>query len=190
VAALAVVAAIEAKRSGAVSGVCRGCLTGQYETGHESRPWLILVGACFDDTAGMSSNASVPPVKVFLIEDFVPIRERLGALVCTVSGTEIVGEADEPVGALAGIESAKPDVVVVDLQLKSGTSGLTVLKELAARGTSIVSIVLTNSPYPQVRRACLSAGAHYFFDKTSEFGLIRQVVQDLADDNRTRSTVE
>ncbi|WP_115534773.1 response regulator [Trinickia dinghuensis] len=120
-------------------------------------------------------------MKVLLVEDYPPIRERLCDLVRTIPGAQIVAEADEASAAVAAIEASNPDAVIVDLQLKGGTSGLTILKWLRAQRPGIPVIVLSNSAYAQMRKVCMDLGARLFLDKASEFAQLRGALLELAD---------
>jgi two-component system response regulator DevR len=120
-----------------------------------------------------------PPLKIFLVEDSLVVRRWLSALIQTLEGVEIVGEAEDANSALTGIADSKADVAVVDLHL-SGSSGMDVLTALARDGRSVITIVLTNHSTAQVRKACLRAGAKYFFDKTSEFQLALDIIRGIA----------
>jgi len=91
-----------------------------------------------------------------------------------------VAQADDPVAAMAAIKANEPDVVIVDLQLKAGTSGLTILKWLHEHRPGVPAIVLSNSAYPQMRKVCLDLGAHLFLDKAREFGRLGAVLNELA----------
>lgn len=128
----------------------------------------------------MKSNLPPPALKVFLVEDHPTIRERIAELVRSVAGTQVVGMADEPDGACAGIGLTQPDMVVLDLQLKSGTSGLAVLEWLREHAPGIAAIVLTNAIYPQMKAACLELGARLVLDKSSEALRVRDAVRELA----------
>ncbi|MGG1947889.1 response regulator [Trinickia sp. NRRL B-1857] len=118
-------------------------------------------------------------MKVLLVEDYAPIRERLCELVRTVPGAHIVAEADEPSLAVAAIEQNEPAVVIIDLQLKAGTSGLTILKWVREHRPAIAVIVLSNSAYAQMRKVCLELGAKLFLDKASEFVQLRAALVEL-----------
>ncbi len=128
----------------------------------------------------MYSKSTLSAMKVLLVEDFAPIRDRLCDLVHKVPGAEIVAQADDPAGAMAAITANEPDVVIVDLQLKAGTSGLTILKWLHQNRPAVSAIVLSNSAYPQMRKVCLDLGAHLFLDKASEFGRLGAALSELA----------
>jgi two-component system, OmpR family, response regulator len=55
-----------------------------------------------------------------------------------------------------------------------------VLKSVHPQAPEIVFIVLTNHATGPYRQACLAAGARFFFDKSSEFGRIREVLSGFA----------
>ena len=132
------------------------------------------------DTGVPSGTASSPALKVFLVEDSVAIRQRLAALLGAIESVAIVGEADDPAAALAGIAASGADVAIVDLRLARGTSGLDVLNGLARCRSPVMPIMLTNFATPQFQQSCFDAGAHFFFDKTHEFALLRHAVRELA----------
>lgn len=128
----------------------------------------------------MYPKTTLSAMKVLLVEDFAPIRDRLCELVHRVPGAQIVAQADDPAAAMAAISANEPDVVIVDLQLKGGTSGLTILKWLHEHRPNIAAIVLSNSAYPQMRKVCLGLGAHLFLDKAREFGRLGAALHELA----------
>ena len=113
--------------------------------------------------------------KVFIVEDFIPVRHRLTEMLSELDSVEIVGEAESPKEAIAGILEQQPHGVVLDFQLLGGT-GVDVLRAVHPKAPSIRFIVLTNHPSPQYRRACMESGAGWFFDKSTEFGKIRDVI--------------
>ncbi|NMM00175.1 response regulator transcription factor [Paraburkholderia sp. RP-4-7] len=129
----------------------------------------------------MNSSPSQQALRVFLVEDTIPIRQRMAARFGAIDGVEIVGEAEEAGTALAGIDGTGADVVVVDFRLTGGT-GMELLHSLGRSTSPVITIVLTNHSGAWFRQACLAAGAQYFFDKTSEFDLacntIKRIVHE------------
>jgi DNA-binding NarL/FixJ family response regulator len=118
-------------------------------------------------------------MKVFIVEDSASIRERLAELMGEIDGAAVVGFADTPSDAIAGILSTRPDCVVLDYQLLGGT-GVDVLHAVHPKAPSVVFVVLTNHANPQYRRLCLEAGANWFLDKSTEFRKIKGVIAGLA----------
>jgi len=118
---------------------------------------------------------SATRAKVFIAEDSKAIRDRLVEMLGAVHGVAVVGDAETPDDAIAGILQTKPNYVVLDYQLDGGTA-IDVLHGLHASLPDTVFVVLTNHANPQYRRICLAAGASYFFDKSLEFDKVRDVV--------------
>ena len=115
--------------------------------------------------------------KVFLVEDFAPVRDRLTELLTEIEGVEVVGEAETPTDAIGGILSTRPDWVVLDFQLLGGT-GVDVLRAVHPKLPSIKFIVLTNHPNAQYRRTCVESGADWFFDKSTEFARVKEIIAE------------
>jgi DNA-binding NarL/FixJ family response regulator len=115
---------------------------------------------------------------VYIVEDSPAIRERVSEMLGRIPGVAVVGNADTPADAIAGILGTRPHCVVLDYQLIGGT-GVEVLRELHPRLPGVVFIVLTNHPNPQYRRLCLEAGADAFFDKSTEFEKIGDVIASI-----------
>jgi DNA-binding NarL/FixJ family response regulator len=113
---------------------------------------------------------------VFLVEDSLEIRARLAETIRGIEGAELVGEAGTVRSAIDGIRGAHPRAVILDLQLEDG-SGLEVLKAVHPAAPEMHVAVLTNYATDQHRRACMSAGAEFFLDKSSDFPRIREIVQ-------------
>lgn len=127
----------------------------------------------------MQSSYAVQAPKVFIVEDSAPIRERLIELTDEIDGAAMVGFAETPADAIAGILNTRPDFVVLDYQLLGGT-GVDVMRAVRPKAPNIVFVVLTNHANLQYRRRCLEAGASWFFDKSTEFSKIRDVITGLA----------
>jgi DNA-binding NarL/FixJ family response regulator len=68
--------------------------------------------------------------------------------------------------------------VLLDYQLTGGT-GVDVLRAVHPRSPEIAFIVVTNHATAQHRRACLDAGARFFFDKSTEFTRIRGAIAEI-----------
>jgi DNA-binding NarL/FixJ family response regulator len=115
-------------------------------------------------------------VNVFVVEDAPQVRKRLVALLHTVAGVTVVGEADSVGAAIDGVRAVRPDALLLDLQLIDG-SGLDVLTALDPRRAGMHVIVLSNFTSSQHRRASLDAGADFFLDKSQEFGRVPDILR-------------
>ena len=127
----------------------------------------------------METRCAVQALKVFIVEDSPPIRDRLIELMDEADGAAVVGVADTPSDAIAGILKTRPDCVVLDYQLIGGT-GVDVLRAVCPKAPRTVFVVLTNHVDPQYRRLCLDTGARWFLDKSTDFRKIKEVIGALA----------
>ena len=119
-------------------------------------------------------------LRVFLVEDSPSIRERLGDYLSEPGQVEIIGFAATEVDASRELRAQIVDVAIVDLNLKEGT-GIGVIESVrAARPAAPPTIVvLTNYAFPEFEAACRAAGADYFFDKSTQFGALKVLLQSM-----------
>lgn len=121
-------------------------------------------------------------MRVLVVDDSVVVRDRLVLMLSELQDVEVVGIADDAPGAIASVARLRPDLVVLDIRIPGG-SGFEVLEQVRRGGPSTVVIMLTNYAYPEYRQRCLAAGADFFFDKSTEFDRIPELVEGLVRDN-------
>lgn len=113
-------------------------------------------------------------INVFIVEDSEAMRENLRSMLSEFHSIRITGYAADEAGAIEQINAALPDVVVLDLNLQSGT-GVAVLKDVKKHHAGIKVMVLTNCNGEAYANACKRANADYFFDKSFQFMEVRDV---------------
>lgn len=118
-------------------------------------------------------------VRVVLVDDSAIIRTRLVALLSTLEGIAVVGQAPDAATGKALVRQLRPDVLVLDIGLP-GESGIDLLKTLRPEYASLVVIMFTLHSDLHSRRACAEAGADYFFDKVVESEGLFEAVRMLA----------
>lgn len=102
------------------------------------------------------------------------MREGLRLMLSEFHNTRIVGYAADEAGAIEQINVTIPDVVILDLNLQSGT-GVAVLKNVKRHHAGIKVMVLTNCNGDLYVDACKRANADYFFDKSFQVMEMREV---------------
>src|SRR5229473_2446693 len=123
-------------------------------------------------------SASRRKMKVFIADDSSLFVGRLTELLRDVPGVELAGQAGDVSESVRRIQQMKPDAVILDLQMPGG-SGLDVLRAIRPDHPGLYILICTNYPYPQYRQECLSAGANYFLDKSTEFEKIPDILREL-----------
>src|SRR6185503_14754826 len=98
-------------------------------------------------TRPMSRNS---PLAVFIADDSAPVAEMLKELLTDPGRIEVTGVADCEADAIAEIHRLRPDVVVLDLQLRIG-SGTDVIRAVRASKdlAPVQLIVISNHTSPQ-----------------------------------------
>jgi DNA-binding NarL/FixJ family response regulator len=115
---------------------------------------------------------------VFIVEDSMPMIERLTQMLGEVPGIEVAGSASDRAGAMEAIRRLRPDAVILDIRLRHG-SGIDVLRAIRSEQIPSMVIVFTNYPSAQYRVSCFRLGADHFFDKSTEFERLRQLFETL-----------
>lgn len=114
-------------------------------------------------------------MKVLVVDDSAAVRARLVVLLGELPGVAEVVEARD---AAEAIEVSARDllaVIVLDLHMP-GEHGLALLPRLRRAHAEALVIVLTNDASSALQRECRERGADFFFDKSSDFERIADVV--------------
>jgi len=138
----------------------------------------VLAGGFTDKFTGFW-HWNVLFMNVLVADDSQGVREHLRAILSDIEGLEVIGEAKDGLEARDVCLEQKPDVVILDLRMPR-RNGLDALRDIKESNPDIRVIILTNYPYPQYRRRCMEEGADYFFDKSSEFEKVIDVLKQPA----------
>lgn len=77
------------------------------------------------------------PIRALLVDDEEPARDRLRGMLDQIDDVEIVGEAHDGLDAVQQIESARPDLVFLDIEMP-GLTGMEVASSLSPPRPRIV----------------------------------------------------
>ena len=115
----------------------------------------------------MSETNGDATIRVVLADDEAMMRAGIRAILATVPGFEVVGEAADGAEAVSLVAELAPDVALLDVQMP-GTDGLAATETITAEhpGTSVV-ILTTFSEDAYIARA-LSGGATGFVLKSGD----------------------
>lgn len=80
---------------------------------------------------------SLQNIKVLIVDDEAPAREKLSRYIAQCDGFSVVGEAKNGQEALEGIELLEPDIILLDIQMP-GMSGFDVLRLMEKQHAAVI----------------------------------------------------
>jgi DNA-binding NarL/FixJ family response regulator len=116
-------------------------------------------------------------LRVLLVEDSKVLAERLRETLGSLKGVEVVAAVADESSAVTAVKEQEPDVIVLDLQLKTGT-GFGVLQRLGRQRPEV--IVFTSYGMPEYERRASDLGVRYFLIKSRDHERLPELIQDLA----------
>jgi DNA-binding NarL/FixJ family response regulator len=126
-------------------------------------------------------------LRVVMVEDSLPIVERIKGMIESVSGTILIGTCDNATAALDLIVAGKPDVAILDIHLKNadGKNGIYLLSQVRKLFPTLKIIMLTNLSDLRYRLLCTEYGADYFFDKSNDFDKIPETLRHILTEEKS-----
>jgi DNA-binding NarL/FixJ family response regulator len=104
------------------------------------------------------SRTTVTRSRVFLVDDHAMFREGLRQLIERDPEIVVCGEAADASAALDGIQTARPDLVIVDLSL-GGTSGIDLIKAIKKESEDMPVLVVSMHEESLYAERAMRAGA-------------------------------
>lgn len=110
-------------------------------------------------------NCAMPdPIRILIVDDHPVVREGLAMQLATQPDLMVCGEAEDVAGGLAMLESANPDVAIVDISLKYG-SGIDLIRRMKDRNPALRVLVWSMYPESLFAERALHAGAQGYLNK-------------------------
>jgi FixJ family two-component response regulator len=116
----------------------------------------------------------IQKLRIAIVDDDAAVRKALQRLFSALNfdGVTFAGGSE----FLEALSGAQPDCVVLDLQMP-GMTGLDVLRELAARGASVPTVIITAHDEAGTERRCLAAGAKGYLCKPLDDVMLLDAVE-------------
>src|SRR5438067_3780021 len=120
-------------------------------------------------------TVSEVPLRVVLVDDHELVRDGIKSLLEPEADITVVGEAGTVKDAIARVEWARPDVVIMDIRLPDG-SGIEATREIRARLPKTQILMLTTFADDEALFASIMAGAAgYVLKQIKGADLVRAV---------------
>jgi len=107
------------------------------------------------------------PIRVLLADDHPVVRRGMVALLSSLDGVEVVGEADNGEDAVRETQVLRPDVVVMDVQMPR-LDGVAATRRLTAAVPDVAVLVLTMFEDDDTVFAAMQAGARGYLLKGAD----------------------
>ena len=112
--------------------------------------------------------------RIYLVDDHLILRDAMCALLAA-NGHVVVGQSEDPTGAVAEIRQLRPDVLLLDLHLGL-RSGFEVLAEMQRRHIQVRTVVTTMSNRAQDVAEALRFGVDAYILKASTGADLMQAI--------------
>ena len=94
-------------------------------------------------SGGGLSDGPRPANRILIVDDSAVMRSLLRSVVCADAGLEVAGTAGDGESALSAIETLRPDLVLLDVEMPV-MDGLVTLRKLRARGHKMPVIMCSS----------------------------------------------
>ena len=104
------------------------------------------------------------PVRILIVDDHPSVREGLALRISLHADLEVCGEAESEEQAVALVKQLKPDLVLVDISLKSG-HGLELIKRIRSLDPAVKMLVISGFQESLYAERAYRAGAMGYLNK-------------------------
>lgn len=119
------------------------------------------------------------PLKIFIADDHILIREGLKKLLVYETDLKIVGEADNPEDTVSYIMNNDVDILILDINMP-GKSGLDILKQLKTFKPNLHVLILSMYPEDQFAERTIKAGASGYLTKEAATDELIKAIRKVA----------
>ena len=121
--------------------------------------------------------------RILIVDDHAMVREGLAARLSRRPNLEVCGEAAEVDEALDLVDCLRPDLIIVDLSLRSG-HGLDLIKKVSMRQPPTKMLVLSAHDESLFARRALRAGAHGYVNKQEAQDTVIEAIETVLSGDR------
>ncbi|NJM31775.1 MAG: response regulator [Limnobacter sp.] len=127
----------------------------------------------------LQGQPSISSIRIVLVEDRPQMLKLLEEMLNAIDGVEIVATAASETTGLEALQSSRPDLAIIDLELGDG-NGLNILKSWYGQGTAnkkVEIVVFSNYANVVIQKRCIAQGATAFFDKSFQLDELLEFVK-------------
>lgn len=110
-------------------------------------------------------NETRPVARILVVDDHSIIRDGLELLLNRQESMIVCGVAEDAESAMKEIEKLKPDIVIMDISLPHGKSGIDLTRTLTRKYKNIHVLILSMHDEAMYGQAAIKAGARGYVQK-------------------------
>jgi len=112
---------------------------------------------------------------VLIVDDSILILERMISMLEEINNIQFVVHAANYNEAIELLKGLTPDMVLLDINLPD-KSGIELLRKIKEEYKKIIVYMITNQANDYYKNICKKLGADNFFDKSTDFNLIPELI--------------
>ena len=125
-----------------------------------------------------SGSTTLTRKSIFVVDDHPVVRDGYARMITNQPDLELAGESGDGIQALEMITSSQPDLVLVDLSLKSG-NGLDLCKQIHEQFPRIKLLVVSMHDEMLYAERVLRAGADGYINKTEATRKLIEAIREV-----------
>ncbi len=124
--------------------------------------------------------------RVLLVDDHPIVRQGVRSVLANHPDIQVVGEADGAAALFACLDSAKPDIILLDIRMP-GPNGIEITQRLKREHPEIKIIVLSTYDDDEFLMGALRAGAEGYLLKSASAQVLATAIRQVAQGERLLS---
>ena len=115
---------------------------------------------------------------ILIVDDNMRFVQRIISMLEELNNIGYINVAKDYNEAIRYLDEERPDLVLLDINLP-GKSGIELLRRVKEAGNKSQVIMISNHADDYYRQQCHELGAKYFLDKSNEFGLVPEIIENI-----------
>lgn len=115
-------------------------------------------------------------MKILIVDDHPVVRKGLRSILEESEGIKVCGEAEEGNVALKIIKEQKPDLAIIDIQLKGNINGIELVRAIKERYPRVNTLVMSVDDGSLYAERAIRAGARGYIAKEEAAGEILKAI--------------
>ena len=115
---------------------------------------------------------------ILIVDDNKFFIERMIGLLQEAEGIGYINVAHDYDEAYQCINQERPDLVLLDINLP-GKNGIDLLREIKQSDLKCSVVMISNHDNEYYRQQCKQLGAEHFLDKSTDFGMVPMIINEI-----------